>query len=283
MRLRLPEGFAAFLIMATLTALAGLCALGGATVLERTGGWRARLAGEMTVAIRPAPAGTSDTDVVRAAEILAGTQGVAEVRVLDRSRVAGLLAPWTAGARGPDLAVLPRLIAVDLDGRAPAPRQALADALSAAGIDAIVDDHQGWRRTALDLRKRAAAPLIGALAASLAGLAALGSLAMGQEAERRRQALRTRLRLGESPRDCVRSLFLSCAPELGLGAVAGGLVAAGLGLASGLASGLAFGDASPEVFLQPAGILATTTAICALAAGAFALVAAFRRIREMEP
>ena len=154
MRLRLPRGFATFLITAALTALAGLCALGGATVLERTGGWRTRLAGEMTVAIRPGPAGTSDAEVTRAAEILAGTRGVAEVRVLDRSRVAELLAPWTAGARGPDLAVLPRLIAVDLDGRAPARRQGLADALNAAGIGAIVDDHQGWRRTALDLRRQ---------------------------------------------------------------------------------------------------------------------------------
>jgi hypothetical protein len=116
MKLQLPQGFATFLILAALTALAGLCALGGATVLERAGGWRTRLAGEMTVAIRPAPAGTSDAEVTRAAEILAGTRGVAEVQVLDRSRVAGLLAPWTAGARGPDLAILPRLIAVESEG-----------------------------------------------------------------------------------------------------------------------------------------------------------------------
>jgi hypothetical protein len=279
MKLQLPQGFATFLILAALTALAGLCALGGATVLERTGGWRTRLAGEMTVAIRPAPAGTSDAEVTRAAEILAGTRGVAEVRVLDRSRVAGLLAPWTAGARGPDLAVLPRLIAVDLDGRAPAQRQGLADALSAAGIGAIVDDHQGWRRTALDLRRQAAAPLLGGLAACLAGLAAAGSLAVGREAERRQQALRTRLRLGESPGDCVRSLLLSCLPELGLGALTGGLIAAALGLASGLATP----GANAATLAQPAVILAAATALCALVAGALALVTALRRTRDMEP
>ena len=279
MRLRLPQGLATVLIVAALTALAGLCALGGATVLERTGSWRSRLAGEMTVAIRPAPAGTSDTAVTRAAEILAGTRGGAEVRVLDRSRVAGLLAPWTAGARGPDLAILPRLIAVDLDSRAPARRQTLADALNAAGIGAIVDDHQGWRRTALDLRRQAAAPLLGGLAACLAGLAAAGSLSVGREAERRQQALRTRLRLGESPGDCVRSLILSCLPELGLGALTGGLIAAALGLASGLATP----GANAATLAQPAIILAAATAVCALVAGTFALAAAFRRTREMEP
>jgi cell division protein FtsX len=279
MRLRRPQGFATVLIVAALTALAGLCALGGATVLERTGGWRTRLAGEMTVAIRPMPAGTSDTEVTRAAEILAGTRGVAEVRVLDRSRVAGLLAPWTAGARGPDLAALPRLIAVDLDGRAPARRQALADALNAAGIGAIVDDHQGWRRTALDLRRQAAAPLLGGLAACLAGLAAAGSLAVGREAERRQQALLTRLRLGESPGDCVRSLILSCLPGLGLGTLAGGLIAAALGLASGLATP----GANAANLAQPAVILAAATAICAVVAGTFALVTALRRTRDMEP
>jgi len=279
MRLRLPQGFATVLITAALAALAGLCALGGATVLERTGGWRTRLAGEMTVAIRPAPAGTSDAEVTRAAEILGGTRGVAEARVLDRSSVAGLLAPWTAGARGPDLAVLPRLIAVDLDGRAPAQRQELADALSAVGIGAIVDDHQGWRRTALDLRRQAAAPLLGGLAACLAGLAAAGSLAVDREAERRQQALRTRLRLGESPGDCVRSLLLSCLPKLGLGALAGGLIAAALSLASGLA----VPGASAATFAQPAVILAAASALCALVAGAFALVTAHRRTRDMEP
>jgi hypothetical protein len=270
---------ATVLIVAALTALAGLCALGGATVLERTGSWRSRLAGEMTVAIRPAPAGTSDTEVTRAAEILAGTRGVAEVRVLDRSRVAGLLAPWTAGARGPDLATLPRLIAVDLDSRAPARRQTLADALNAAGIGAIVDDHQGWRRTALDLRRQAAAPLLGGLAACLAGLAAAGSLSVGREAERRQQALRTRLRLGESPGDCVRSLILSCLPELGLGALTGGLIAAALGLASGLATP----GANVATLAQPAVILAAATAVCALVAGTFALATAFGRTRDMEP
>ena len=279
MKLQLPQGFATFLILAALTALAGLCALGGATVLERTEVWRTRLAGEMTVAIRPAPAGTSDTEVIRAAEILAGTQGVAEVRVLDRSRVAGLLAPWTAGARGPDLAVLPRLIAVELDIRAPAQRQGLADALSAAGVRAIVDDHQGWRRTALDLRQQADAPLLGGLAACLAGLAAAGSLSVSREAERRGQALRTRLRLGESPGDCVRSLFLSCVPELGLGALLGGLIAAALGLASGLATP----GANATTLAQPAIVLGAATALCAVVAGAFALVTALRRTRDMEP
>lgn len=275
----LPPGLALLVITAALTALAALCALAGTSALERTGGWRTRLAGEMTVALRPTANGAPDTSATRAAEILAGTPGVAEVRVLDRSRVAGLLAPWTAGARGPDLAALPRLIAVELEDRTPARRQALAEALNAAGIDAIVDDHQGWRRTAQEARRRAAGPLLGGLAAALAGLAAVGGLAAGLEADRRRQDLGTRLLLGALPGDALRALLPAVVRNLGLGALAGGLVATGLALASGLASP----GAGAAALAGPAAIVAGATAASALVATAFALVVARRRVREMEP
>ena len=39
---------------------------------------------------------------------------------------------------------LPRLVALDLDPKAPASPQALAAALKEAGVDAEVDDHKRW-------------------------------------------------------------------------------------------------------------------------------------------
>ncbi|MFM8376494.1 MAG: hypothetical protein ACKN9P_10650 [Phenylobacterium sp.] len=263
---------AAVVVVAALTALAGLAGLAGKATLDRAEGWRARLAGEMTVALRPSAA--ADADAARAAEVLAGTPGVAEARALDRARVGALLAPWTAGARGPDLAALPRLIAIDLDLRQPARRQDLEAALNAAGINAIVDDHQGWRRAALELRQRTAAPLVGALMLCAAGLAAAGAMAASQEAGRREAGLRIRLRLGATPLSCLASVARALALDLGLGALAGGAVAAGLARASGLP-----GEGSPVVL---AGVLAAVTGAALVVAWTCAAAIAARRIRELE-
>jgi cell division transport system permease protein len=268
------------LIAAAFTALAGLVGQAGLAALDRTEGWRARLGGEMTVAIRATePAALADASVVRATEILAGTEGVAEVRALERSRVAELLAPWTAGARGPDLAILPRLIAVEMDPRKPARRQDLAEALNAAGIDAVVDDHQGWRRTAADFRQGAALFLVAGLMICATGLAAIGAFAADLDMSLRRSALRTRIQLGETPLTCFRSGVWPSARDLVIGVLAGGLAAVAMGVLSGLAA--------PGI--SPTGLAALAVHLTVLVAGAslVALVCAFataaRKIRELGP
>ena len=277
MRRRLAPRLATMVLAAAFTALAGLAGLAGHAALDRTEGWRTRLAGEMTVALRPAPG--ADADAARAAEVLAGTPGVAEARALDRARVGALLAPWTAGARGPDLAALPRLIAVDLDPRQPARRQDLANALNTAGIDAVVDDHQGWRRSAQELRSRLAAPLIGALMLCAAGLAAAGGLAAGFEASRREAGVRTRIRMGASPLSCLAPIGGAVAIDLAVGVLAGGLVAAAI------ARPAAFSGAGAEAggLAAEAGLLAALMAGALLIALVSALATAARRVQELEP
>lgn len=272
MNRRLGPRLATVVIAAAFTALAGLAGLAGRATLDRAEGWRVRLAGEMTVALRPSA--TADADAARAAEVLAGTPGVAEARALDRARVGALLAPWTAGARGPDLAALPRLVAIDLDPRQPARRQDLAAALNAAGIEAVVDDHQGWRRSALDLRQRTAPLLLGALMLCAAGLAAAGALAASQEAGRREGGLRLRLRLGATPLSCLATLARAVAADLAVGTLAGGLVAGGLARASGLLD--------PGQALAQAGLLAAVSGAALFIAGTCALAIAARRVRELE-
>jgi hypothetical protein len=59
----------------------------------------------------------------------------------------------------------------------------------------------------------------------------------------------------------------------------GGLIAAALGLASSLATP----GANAATLAQPAIVLGAATALCSVVAGAFALVTAFRRTRDMEP
>lgn len=274
-----PQGprLAVLVVAAAFTALAGLVGQAGMAALDRTEGWRARLAGEMTVAIRPSdPAGA---ETVRATEILAGTEGVAEVRALERTRVAELLAPWTAGARGPDLATLPRLIAVELDARNPARRQDLAEALNAAGVDAVVDDHQGWRRTAADFRHSAAAGLLAALMLCASGLAAIGALAADQDFALRRAALQTRIQLGETPLACLLSGVGPVARDLAAGALVGGLAAAGLGVLSGLITS----EISSAGLIALAWRLVALVAVASLIAIVCALATAARRIQELDP
>ena len=270
---------AVLVIAAAFTALAGLVGQAGMAALDRTEGWRARLAGEMTAAIRPSDPAGADAETVRATEVLAGTEGVAEVRALERTRVAELLAPWTAGARDPDLATLPRLIAVELDARNPARRQDLAEALNAAGIDAVVDDHQGWRRTAADFRHSAAVGLLAALMLCASGLAAIGALAADQDFALRRAALRTRIQLGDTPLACLLSGVGPAARDLAAGALVGGLGAAGLGVLSGLiTSGISTADLIALTWR-----LASLVAAASLIAIVCALATAARRIQELDP
>ena len=88
---------------------------------------------------------TADEAAARAAEVVSGVKGVAEARALDAAKADALIAPWIgAGALPPDLPT-PRLVAVDLDRKAPASGAAIAErALKAAGVDADVDDHSRW-------------------------------------------------------------------------------------------------------------------------------------------
>lgn len=266
------------LIAAVLTALAGLIGQAALVASGRAETWGTRLAGEMTVAIRPSQAAIAEVEARRAAEALAGTEGVAEVRVLAPARVAQLLSPWTAGARGPDLEVLPRLIAVELDARRPAARQDLAGALSAAGIDAVVDDHQGWRRTGEAFRREILTAALSSLLLCMIGLAALGSLAAGHEIARRGTALRVRIQLGATWLSCLSMAARPVAADLISGAVVGGLAAVGIGGATGLVQV----ERSLASAVYPALQLAGLIGIAGGVAIVFALAATARRIRELD-
>lgn len=270
--------FNVILIAAVLTALAGLIGQAALVASGRAETWETRLAGEMTVAIRPSEAAVAGVEARRAAEVLAGTEGVAEVRVLAPARVAQLLSPWTAGARGPDLEVLPRLIAVELDARRPASRQDLASTLSAAGIDAVVDDHQGWLRTGEAFRREILTAALSSLILCAIGLAALGSLAAGHEIARRGTALKVRIQLGATWAACLLQSARPVAVDLISGALVGGLAAVGIAGATGLLQV----ERSLASAVHPALQLAGLIGIAGGVAIASALASAARRIREFD-
>ncbi len=157
-------------VLCFLACLAGI----GATAADRAAhGWAGRLRAEATVQVRPGAGETGESAAARAAETLAGVDGVEEAQALDRRAAEALLKPWLGEQALADLP-LPFLVVVRLDADAPASAVTLSRALARAGLDASVDDHALWRgqveRSALAL---SALALAGFLLVSLAASAAV--------------------------------------------------------------------------------------------------------------
>ncbi len=174
-------------VVAVLCFLACLTALGVLASDRAAAGWSRQLTGEMTVIVRPKATETPDSAAARAAETLAGVEGVAEARALEREKAEALIAPWLGDAA--DLADLPvpRLVAVTLEREEPANAEALERALRARGLDAVVDDHSTWLE---DIQRGAAIArwiglgvflLIAAAAAAVIAFATRAGLAARRE------------------------------------------------------------------------------------------------------
>lgn len=173
-------------VIAVLCFLACLAAVAGAAADRAAQGWARQLGAEATVQVRPRVGESGATAAARAAETLAGVDGVEEAAALDRKAAEDLLRPWLGDAVLPDLP-LPFLVAVRLNPEAPASALTLSRALAEAGLDASVDDHSLWRGE-VERSARLIALLAGAafLAIALAAGAAIAyatraGLAAGRE------------------------------------------------------------------------------------------------------
>ena len=131
-------------VVATLCFLACLTALTVLATDRAARGWSDQMAGQATVIVRAKGAETPDSAAARAAEALSGLPGVGEVRALEKEKAEALIAPWLGDTADLDDLPVPRLVAVDLDPKAPATPQSLDKALKAQGLDAVVDDHSIW-------------------------------------------------------------------------------------------------------------------------------------------
>ena len=128
-------------VLCFFACLAVIAALGAD---RAAAGWAGQLKGSATVLVRPTSNETADSAAARAAEALAGVKGVSEASALEKSKAEALVEPWLgSGARLADLP-LPRIVAVELDPKAPASEAELARALKIAGVDAEIDDHSRW-------------------------------------------------------------------------------------------------------------------------------------------
>ncbi len=131
-------------VVAVLCFLACLTALAALAANRAAEGWTDQLTGSATVVVRARPGETPDSAAARAAEALAGVRGVTEARALPREQAEALLEPWIGKDALVEDLPTPRLVTLDLDPKVPARAAALSQALKAAGVDAIVDDHRRW-------------------------------------------------------------------------------------------------------------------------------------------
>lgn len=131
-------------LIAVLCLLACLAAVGAVAADRAAQGWARELRSAATVQVRPRVGETGAEAAARAAQTLAGVEGVSEAEAMDRETAEGLLRPWIGDAVLPDLPI-PHLVTVRLDRTAPASAVTLGRALAEAGLDATVDDHGLWR------------------------------------------------------------------------------------------------------------------------------------------
>lgn len=108
-------------VVAALSLLAGLAAVGALAGHRAAEGWRTELTGSATVIVRAQGTETADEAAARAADVVSGVKGVTEARALEAAKAQALIAPWIGpGGLPPDLPT-PRLVAIDLDRKASPP------------------------------------------------------------------------------------------------------------------------------------------------------------------
>ncbi|QTN19786.1 ABC transporter permease [Brevundimonas sp. AJA228-03] len=257
-------------LIAVLCFLACLAAVGTLAADRASHGWARALRAEATVQVRPRVGETGPAAAARAAETLAGVNGVEEAEAMDREAAEALLRPWMGEAVLNDLPI-PFLVTVRLEATAPASALSLSRALAEAGIDATVDDHSLWRG---EVERSARVISLLALAAFLATAFAAGAAI----------AYATRAGL-DARRDVIETLSLSGATDAGIvwmfqrrfGLLAGAAGAVGATVAILLIGGLRAlgGDAglTPALPLAWSDIILLTC--CPIVAAAVALVSAW--------
>jgi len=268
-------------VIAVLCFLACLAAVAASAGDRAAQGWGRKLGAEATVQVRPRVGETGATAAARAAETLAGVDGVEEAAAMDRETAEALLRPWLGDAVLPDLP-LPYLVTVRLDPEAPAGAVTLSRALAEAGLDASVDDHSLWRGE-VERSARLITTLAGAafLAVAFAAAAAIAYATRAGLAAAR-PVIET-LSLNGATDGRIAWLFQRRFGLLAAGAGAVGAALAALllvflrflGGSDGLTQALPLAW-SDLVLLSPCPLLAATVAVCAARFAAMRVLGANR-------
>jgi cell division transport system permease protein len=130
-----------FFVIAALCFLAALAGIVSRGAYGAAQAWTSEVEGELSVLIEGADRRTAD----EAVDVIRGTPGVDQARLLDRSEVAELVERSFGAGGVPEGLPLPDLIAIDAaPDRPDTLRGDVRRRLTEAGIAATVEDHASW-------------------------------------------------------------------------------------------------------------------------------------------
>jgi cell division transport system permease protein len=128
-------------VMAFLAALA----LGASLIAERAAeGWRAGLAGRITVQVLAPAHGALDSEVTAALGVLRHTSGIAYANPISEDATLSLVAPWLGKDKLIAELPMPKLIDAAITPGASVDFASLGARLKQAAPDALLDDHSRW-------------------------------------------------------------------------------------------------------------------------------------------
>jgi len=108
------------------------------------GDWRADVAREVTIQVRPLTGRNIDADVQKAVDVARASAGVADVRAYTKQESARLVEPWLGNGLNLNDLPIPRMIVVRLRSGPPPDFTLLRNALAAQVPSASLDDHRRW-------------------------------------------------------------------------------------------------------------------------------------------
>jgi cell division transport system permease protein len=123
------------------------CLTAGAVYMmnQSASAWLKDIASEVTVQVEGRDKADSEKVLNEVAAFLNQQPGIAKARVLSLGESGGLLEPWIGNAEALKTLAVPRLIALELDRRAPPDFEPLRAKLASTFKGVFLDDHRQWQ------------------------------------------------------------------------------------------------------------------------------------------
>ena len=137
-------GRALVAVVAIMTFLASLTTGAVVLVYGAASEWRAEVAREVTIQIRPAAGRDIEADIAKAVVIARAFPGIAEVRAYSKEETARLLEPWLGAGLQLDDLPIPRMVVVRVAPGASPDFAQLRSVLEEQIPSASLDDHRGF-------------------------------------------------------------------------------------------------------------------------------------------
>ncbi|MBI1385256.1 MAG: ABC transporter permease [Rhizobiales bacterium] len=175
------------LVVSIMCFLACLTAGAVYMVNQSASAWMQNIASEVTVQVETVGDGDVEKRVTEVAFFLAREAGVESVRPLSAEESLALLEPWLGKGAGLEALPVPRLIALQLERRAPPDLDRLSATLAERFPGVALDDHRQWQRQirtvtrSLALGGLAILLLVGAATTAIIVSAAKSAMASNRE------------------------------------------------------------------------------------------------------